>query len=435
MRHVYQIIMVAIMTSAVLARGAEQVDEGAAGPATPEALAEHVDLPSLIRVGLERSPRVKAARAEWRATIEEIPQAKSLPDPMVMVESRLGREEYAFEVSQSFPWPGTLNQAGRVAAERVRMRHAQYDQAIRDLIVDLKVSYQELLYLRGAMEITRQNQELLEHILRATTTRYADGRARLNDLLRAQSQVAQLGYDMILLRELEEVEMANLNALLALPSSQGYGKARSPRLEMVTLSIDELEQIALSNREELRAAAARESERAEGIRMAKLANRPMFTVTGMRMLNRESGMADEDPWRVEVGLTIPLWLDRNRSRVREAEYMHEAATQELRNMESETRGMVKGTYFRLENSRRLIELYEKSLIPQAQAAMEVAEQVSEGKEGDLSGFLETQGVWLNFNLARLRAVTDYQQYKARLERLLGGAVPAAVAPAAAERKP
>jgi hypothetical protein len=57
--------------------------------------------------------------------------------------------------------------------------------------------------------------------------------------------------------------------------------------------------------------------------------------------------------------------------------------------------------------------------------MKMAEQWHGSDVKDSSAFLETQGVWLNFNLARLRAATDYQQYKARLERIVGGRIPAA----------
>jgi outer membrane protein TolC len=69
---------------------------------------------------------------------------------------------------------------------------------------------------------------------------------------------------------------------------------------------------------------------------------------------------------------------------------------------------------------RLIELYEKTLIPQAKQAMQVAEAWNVDKDGNLAGLLETQSTWLNFNLARLRARADYQQSLARLERLAGG---------------
>ena len=79
-------------------------------------------------------------------------------------------------------------------------------------------------------------------------------------------------------------------------------------------------------------------------------------------------------------------------------------------------------YFRLENARRLIELYETTLIPQAAAVIEVAETWHQEGPKSITGFLETQSVWLNFNLARLRAIADYQQNIARLEQLVGGKI-------------
>ena len=59
--------------------------------------AETLELPSLIRVAVNRNPKVKAAKARWQATIEQYPQVTALPDPMFMygyflrsVETRVG---------------------------------------------------------------------------------------------------------------------------------------------------------------------------------------------------------------------------------------------------------------------------------------------------------------------------------------------------------
>ena len=88
-------------------------------------------------------------------------------------------------------------------------------------------------------------------------------------------------------------------------------------------------------------------------------------------------------------------------------------------LEDETQVALQKVYFRLENARRLVELYETTLIPQAGAAIEVAETWHQEGPKSIAGFLETQSVWLNFNLARLRAITDYQQNVVRLEKLVG----------------
>ena len=46
--------------------------------------AETLELPSLIRVAVDRNPKVNAAKARWQAIIEQYPQVTALPDPMFM---------------------------------------------------------------------------------------------------------------------------------------------------------------------------------------------------------------------------------------------------------------------------------------------------------------------------------------------------------------
>jgi len=51
--------------------------------------------------------------------------------------------------------------------------------------------------------------------------------------------------------------------------------------------------------------------------------------------------------------------------------------------------------------------------------MAEAEAWTESSPKSVAAFLETQSVWLNFNLARLRALADHRQNVARLERIAG----------------
>ena len=119
-------------------------------------------------------------------------------------------------------------------------------------------------------------------------------------------------------------------------------------------------------------------------------------------------------------LTSETWAPTSRWVLERTVAAREAASDDLRAMAAETRAMVRKTYFAARNAMRLVDLYEKTLIPQAKQAMQVAEAWNVDKEKNLSGLLETQSTWLNFNLARLRAMTDYQQSLSRLERLAGG---------------
>ena len=398
------------------------------------ALADGIDLPTLVRLAVERNPKLKVAQAKWRATIEKYPQVTALADPMLMysyfirsVETRVGPQRHRLGFSQALPYPGTLDAAGRVTLKEIEIERVKHEQVVRDLIVDLKLSYYELAYLQRARQVTYQNQQLLSQISNIANTRYASSEATLNDVLKAQSQLAQLSYDLILLRELEEVERANINALISVPSKTSLGP---PALVVYTshdIPISDLEAKALAGRQELHIADLMIQKADETISLAKLKTKPRFKLDLMTVETGEGLMPDaldsgKNPISIGVGISIPWSSSKNRSKIQEAELNHTAAIERKRSMEDLTLANLRKLYFRLENARRLVDLYENSLIPQAEDAIALAESWHQEGTKSIAGFLETQSVWLNFNLARLRAITDYQQNVARLERLIGGSI-------------
>jgi cobalt-zinc-cadmium efflux system outer membrane protein len=396
--------------------------------------AETLELPSLIRVAVERNPKVSAAKARWQATIEQYPQVTALPDPMFMygyflrsVETRVGPQRHRVSFSQAFPYPGTLDAAGEVVKKAIEIERVKHEQVIRDLIVELKLSYHELAYLQRAVELTRQNHELVASILTIATARYAEGKATLNDVLKAQSQLAQLEYDFILLEELQRVEHANINGILSVPSATPLGATVPVAYEPLDVALADVEKQALAKRQELRIAALTIEKATERIALAELQTKPMLKFDLMTIETGEALMLDapgsgKNPFSIGFGVTIPWSSLKNSSKVREAQQNHEVVTANKRVLEDETKVALQKVYFRLGNARRLVELYETTLIPQAGAAIEVAETWHQEGPKSITGFLETQSVWLNFNLARLRAISDYQQNVARLEKLVGGKI-------------
>jgi len=394
--------------------------------------AERLELPTLIRIAVDRSPKVSAARARWQATIEKYPQVTALPDPMFMygyfvrsVETRVGPQRHRISFSQAFPFPGTLDTAGQVVKKAIEIERVKHEQVIRDLIVELKLSYHELAYLQRAVELTRQNQELIASILTIATARYAEGKTTLNDVLKAQSQLAQLEYDLVLLEELQHVEQANIKGILSIPSATPLGATVPVAYEPLDVALADVEKQALSKRQELRIAALTVEKATEGIALAELQTKPMLKLDLMTIETGDALMVDapdsgKNPFTIGIGVTIPWSGLKNSSKVREAQQNHEVVTANKHSLEDETKVALRKVYFRLENARRLIELYETTLIPQAGAVIEVAETWHQEDFKSIMGFLETQSVWLNFNLARLRAIADYQQNVARLEQLVGG---------------
>ena len=408
--------------------------EEAAAPAATSVepnLAEDMSLPRVIRLAVQRSPGVAAARAQWRATIERRPQVTALPDPMAMyglyvrnVETRVGPQRHRLSVSQSFPYPGTLDAAGKIVDAAADVARASYEKVIRDVVVDTKLSYAELAYLGRAATLTAQNHELLAHIATVAASKYAVGEATLADVQTAQSQLAQLEYDRILLLELAEVERANLRSLLNVSPNADLGTPVDSSFTPLALTPDELDVAALESRSELRIARLMVEKAKRGEALAELKTMPMFQLDLMTVETGAALMPDSDgsgknPWTIGIGVSIPWNSDKNDSAIREAELLREVASSRVRAIEAKTSADIRTVYFRAENARRLVELYEQTLIPQAEQAMAEAETWTEVSPKSVSAFLETQSVWLNFNLARLRALADHAQNVARLERIVG----------------
>ena len=438
----YQMALVVIgsmiVLNALMPREAQGMTQEASTPErttdVTTLFAETLELPRLIQVAVERSPKVSAAKARWQATIEQYPQVTALPDPMFMygyymrsVETRVGPQRHRVSFSQAFPYPGTLDAAGEVVKKTIEIERVKHELVIRDLIVGLKLSYHELAYLQRAVELTRQNHELIASILAIATTRYAEGKITLNDVLKAQSQLAQLEYDLVLLEELQRVEQASIKGMLSMPSAISLGMTVPIPYEPLDVRLADIEKQALAKRQELQIAALSIEKATEGIALAELQTKPMLkfdlmTIETGKALMLGAPDSGKNPFSIGVGVTIPWSSLKNSSKVREAQQNREVVTANKHSLEDETKVALRKVYFRLENARRLVELYETTLIPQAAAAVEVAETWHQEGPKSIAGFLETQSVWLNFNLARLRAIADYQQNVARLEQLVGGKI-------------
>ncbi len=120
-----------------------------------------------------------------------------------------------------------------------------------------------------------------------------------------------------------------------------------------------------------------------------------------------------------LGVSIPLWANKNAAVIRQADAERDAAVAGRASVVVETKTMIQDAYTKLSNAERLVLLYRDSLVPQAEQVMLSTEELAREDRMRLGDYLEAQTVWLNFTLAKERALADYQQAIARLERLTG----------------
>ena len=167
----------------------------------------------LFKLAWNRNPDIKAARLRWRAAIERIPQVASYPDPVITytyyskeVETRVGPQKQAITAQQKIPFPGKLSLKGNIAEREVNIARLQTERTIRNVLVALKLSYYELYYLDQAQLLYVQQEKLLKKYVAFAAGESATGRVKLSETFRAQSLLAQIAYDLILLKEMRETQ-------------------------------------------------------------------------------------------------------------------------------------------------------------------------------------------------------------------------------------
>ena len=124
-----------------------------------------------------------------------------------------------------------------------------------------------------------------------------------------------------------------------------------------------------------------------------------------------------------VNPNTSAWFARDGAYVREVEVKVDAMQQMITNMEDKTRFMVKMHHFGASTTKRSVALYENTLLPQAQQALEAASIAYQAAKVDFLNLLDAQRMLLKFRLAKRQALRDHRQHIAQLEQAVGTAVP------------
>jgi outer membrane protein TolC len=388
-------------------------------------LAEKATLEAVLRLAGKNNPMVAAAMHRWLAATHQHAQAVSLPDPSAEATyfARRGMENYMLGLSQAIPLPGKLIIAGRIADKEAEAARLRYEAAVRDALSDAKEGYFELYYIDRAQKITEEIKGLYDRYAALAAGGKDPNGPKLPETFRAESQRAQLAYDLVLLREMRAAEAERLRAILGLPSQAGLGVTEDVA-EPAELGekLERLQEIALEHNQELAAAGVEVQRAGYAVQLAHRTPIPDLMV-GANYTDEvpriRKLMGIDNAVGVTAGISLPLWFPKYQARTKEAEELAQAAHSAEDASRLQVRADLAKAYFSLTNSSRLVRLYKDTLIPQARQALQSAEELYRNDKANLAAVLETTATVHNFELARLRATADYFQNVARIERVLG----------------
>lgn len=225
---------------------------------TPSKDKKKITPDELVAWVLEENPAILSAMAAAEAAAYRIIPAGSLDDPVLgysFAPATFGGSgrglNQKFDLSQSFPWPGTL--AARKSAARWEAKSADYDvDALRLEIAALtKAAFAELYYIERAINVNRSTRKLWIDLHTTAATRYAAGKALQQDILQAEVEETVLQNQELALIRQQTVTAARINALLNRPADLPLPLESFISTSDLPLDQTTLQQLALERQPEL----------------------------------------------------------------------------------------------------------------------------------------------------------------------------------------
>lgn len=167
--------------------------------------ADAVTLQDALARAYDTNPTLQAARAELRATDEQIAQAKSLRRPTVDVTGEVGGQVYDSDTrgdGSSVPGTVALNltqpiyRGGSIDAGISQADNVIFAQRATLISVEQQVllravsAYMDVVRDQAVLELTLNNEEVLTRQLEATRVRFEVGELTRTDVAQAESRLA-----------------------------------------------------------------------------------------------------------------------------------------------------------------------------------------------------------------------------------------------------
>lgn len=381
---------------------------------------------SYVQAVLRSNPSIESARQGWRAALARVRQAGVFDDPMVdlgiaplSIGSSEARVGYEVGISQKLPWFGKRSLEASVAAAEAQASRSDFEAARRELAFTAVTLYGQYFVAARSIEINAEHVQLLQVFRAGAVAQYESGRASAQDPLQAEAELARLERDTAMLASQRDVIAAQMNELLHRapdaplpPPPKDLDLAMPPDAS----SHERLEAQAIATRPDI--VAVRQRAHAEQVRADKAERDyyPDFTVS-----TSYSSMWDmpQHRWMVGLGFNIPIQTGGHAGAADEARAMRAQFESDASRMEDAARTQVFVALRQTEESKHVLELYERRLLPVARSQIDAARAGFTASRNPFMAVIEAErnlrSVELDYQMAR----AECDRRHAELERALG----------------
>ena len=403
------------------------------GPDGSPRIAPATTLQQLVVEALKNNPEIAAAAHERDAAGHRISPAGALDDPMieagflnVPIDSlRFNREDMTMKmlgIAQKLPYPGKRGLRQDVAAKNAESVSFGYRETLNRVVRETKVAYYDLALVDRSIEAVERNRMLVKQLLRIAEGRYSVGQGAQADVLKAQTQLAKMTEELLRMGRERRAMEADLARALGRGTQTSPIKPEMPRLETVSLKLEDLRDAAFLQRPQLLGLKALIDKNQKALELARKEYYPDFDVRlsyGQRDRTPD-GMSRPDMFSLTVAINLPVWQKNKLDpMVAEAQAMREQAISMYQAQYNELLARLRQQVATAEQSRDSARLYETGILPQARLAVESALAAYRVGRVDFPMLLDSQMTVLGYEISHATAVVAFNKALAEIDQLTG----------------
>jgi cobalt-zinc-cadmium efflux system outer membrane protein len=342
-------------------------------------LAQDRTLDRLVHEALDRNPDLAAAEQRVLAERERVPQASSLPDPLVAIGYQndgftslpLGKEGttwISLMASQQLPWPGKRQAREDQAQAGVALAQARLARLKRTLRADIERAYVGLLFAQARGELLHRQDEVWRQVALVARAKFAAGPGTQVEVVRAELERTRLQQVLATLRWEEQARLLDLNRLALRPVDAPLDI--STQLDDLALPVPatDVESRLAAESPEIAVGEATLLVAEQRAKVTRLEQRPDITLTAGLM---PRGIGLQPMWLLQVGTTLPVYSATKQTRaIAEADLRTQAGQTDIASLRLQLHYRTVERLQQLETMRAILETYRKDLLPQADAAIQ-----------------------------------------------------------------
>ena len=390
-----------------------------------------LSLSEVIAEALSNNPEIQAAKNKVESARARSKQATYLEDPELNMEAwgvplnhplrYRSANPLIIGVRQKLPFFGKLGLKGEMAMQDVRMTEEELRAKEQEVLAKVKTAYADYFMNTKSVEIYKELLELIRHTGATAEGLYQVGKAPQQDVIRALLERTELLNKLTWAERDLLVSKAKFNTLLSRRPESPLGAPRELGVRPVPTQFAQLEKLSMEQRPELRALESSISRSETAVQLAERNRKYPEFMVGLQYWIAP----DQNPrhmYAPMLTVTIPFspWTKgKHDYEIEEALAERQAAKANLAAMKNMALLELREASAKVEAAMKSVSIYRDGLLPQAEHSFQAAVAAYQTGGVNFMTLLDAQRTIRDVRMGYYKALVDYEQSRADLERAVG----------------